>query len=163
MNAKKISPTPCACKLKCCSRITTVQRNTYLITSDFNAQNAYLCGCIKVIDPKRRYQTSPNSSRHQYSRVFYKNRQGVSVRVCKKLFLRTFAISNGRMDRALRAQLNEGGSLHMDQRGKHTPANKTRRCDINRVKEHVETFQNIVHIIPVMTIRTGVIFLQNFL
>lgn len=31
VNAKKISPTPCACKLKCCSRITTVQRNTYLI------------------------------------------------------------------------------------------------------------------------------------
>ena len=83
--------------------------------------------------------------------------------MCKKLFLRTFAISNGRMDRALKAQLNEGGSLHMDQRGKHTPANKTRWCDINRVKEHVETFQNIVHIIPVMTIRTGVIFLQNFL
>ena len=86
VNAKKFSPTPCACKLKCCSRITTVQRNTYLITSDFNAQNAYLCGCIKVIDPKRRYQTSPNSSRHQYSRVFYKNRQGVSVRVCKSCF-----------------------------------------------------------------------------
>lgn len=46
------------------------------------------------------------------------------------------------MDRALRAQLNEGGSLHMDQRGKHTPANKTRRCDINRVKEHVETYSS---------------------
>lgn len=64
------------------------------------------------------------------------NREGVSVRVCKKLFLRTFAISNGHVDRALRAQLNEGGSLHMDQRGKH----KTKRCDIERVKEHVGSF-----------------------
>jgi len=72
--------------------------------------------------------------------VFYLNKGGISIRVCKLLFLRTYAISNGRLDRALRAQVKEGGSPHMDQRGKHAPGNKTEQAVIDEVKQHIESF-----------------------
>ena len=107
-------------------------------TGDFNTQNSYLCGCVKVVEAKRRYTSS--ASRRQYSRIFYLNREGISIHVCKTIFLRTHGISNGRLDRALKSQVREGGSPHMDQRGRHEPANKTSEADINRVKQHIESF-----------------------
>jgi len=62
------------------------------------------------------------------------------VRVCKKAFLRIHGISNGRLDRALRAQIKNGGSPHNDQRGRHPPANKTNEADMALIKEHIQSF-----------------------
>ena len=61
------------------------------------------------------------------------------MRVCKKAFLRIHSISNGRLDRALRAQIANDGSPHNDQRGRH-PANKTRDADTDLIKEHIQSF-----------------------
>ena len=48
----------------------------------FDVQTAYLSGCVKVIDVKKRYTSSPSNSRRNFSRVFYvRNSRGVSVRV----------------------------------------------------------------------------------
>ena len=74
------------------------------------------------------------------TRVFYVQDEGIDVRVCKKAFLRIHAVSNGRLNRALQARLAEKGSVHMDLRGRHTPANKTKPEDILRVKEHIDSF-----------------------
>ena len=62
------------------------------------------------------------------------------MRVCKKAFLRIHGISNGRLDRALRAQIKNGGSPHNDQRGRHPPANKTSEADMALIKEHIQSF-----------------------
>ena len=68
------------------------------------------------------------------------NNGSVSVRVCKKAFLKIHDVSNGRLDRILRAHQNAGGSPHCDQRGKHEPGNKTRKETIDVIKAHVNSF-----------------------
>ena len=61
------------------------------------------------------------------------------VRVCKKPFW-------GRMlfpvvvSCALKAYADNSGSPHADQRGRHTPANKTSDADIVFIKEHIQSF-----------------------
>ena len=39
---------------------------------------------------------------------FYVKEGGVSVRVCKKAFLNMHSVANGRLDRALKAQVDAG-------------------------------------------------------
>lgn len=55
-------------------------------------------------------------------------------------FLKILDISNGRLDRALKAEAAAGGSPHSDQRGRHPPANKTSESAIGNVKAHIKSF-----------------------
>ena len=55
-------------------------------------------------------------------------------------FLNIFGISNGRLDRALKAEATAGGSPHSDQRGRHPPVNKTSKESTGRVKADIESF-----------------------
>ena len=106
-------------------------------SGNFDAQNAYLCGCVRITRPKKRY-TRHAQSRRNVTRVFYVQDEGFDLRVCKKAFLRIHAISSGRLNRALQARLAEKGSVHMDRRGRHAPANRVEVCStpFNREKEH---------------------------
>ena len=110
-------------------------------SADFNTQNAYIYGCIKVVEIKRRYTAKGTGSRRSNSRVYYVNNgSGISVRVCRKAFLRMHDLSARRVNRALKAHCVARGSPHMDSRGRHEPANKTCEDDISFVKEHISSF-----------------------
>ena len=63
----------------------------------------------------------------------------MSVRVCKTAFLRIHAISNGRLDRALKV-CQDQGTPHRDQRGRHAPANKTSEDNLKIVDDHIKSF-----------------------
>ena len=102
-------------------------------------QNAFLCGCVKISATKRKYAKGPDS-RRSFSRIYYVQNDNISEQVCKTAFLSIFAISNGRLSRALKAQAMDGGAPHTDQRGRHEPANKTSEEQIKRVQEHIECF-----------------------
>lgn len=67
------------------------------------------------------------------------NIDGESVVVCKKYFLQTFQISDGRMTRALK-KLKSGDPPGEDKRGKKVPANKTPEEKIVIVREHISSF-----------------------
>ena len=135
--------TPCTCPRKCFDKFRDDQIKKlfdgFWESGDFNTQNAYLCGCTKTIETKRKY-TSSEVSRRKCTRVFYLSSEGIDVQVCKVAFLRIFGISNGRLDRALRAQILNSGSPHNDMRGKHAPGNKTSEDSIATVKAHIECF-----------------------
>ena len=90
-----------------------------------------------MIHVKCRYTQS--SSRRNHSRVFYVHNGDVSVRVCKKIFLRIHGISNGHLSRLLKSQ-ELGGISKNDQHGRHEPANKTAKADTDFFKQHVESF-----------------------
>ena len=110
-------------------------------SGDFNTQNAYLCGCIKIVAIKRRYTTAGSSSRRSQSRVYYvQSTSGMSVRVCRKAFLHIHDVFGGRVDRALKLSVAANGSPQMDKRGRHEPGNKTPEEDICSVKEHITSF-----------------------
>lgn len=144
MAARKFNGTSCSCPLRCCNKISEAERKKlfdgFWSTGAFNTQNSYICGCIKILEPKRRYTKTPSTSRRSYSRVYYLNKGALSVRVRKLVFLRTFGISNGGVDRALKAKIDRNGSPPVDGRGQHEPANKTTDDDLARVKQHIEEF-----------------------
>ena len=143
VSTRKMDDTPCGCSRKCFDVVSIQQRQQlfdgFWKISHFDVQNAYLCGCVKVVDVHRRY-TQSASSRRNYSRQYFVSNGSVSIQICKIAFLRIHAISNGRLSRALQAMQKEGGTPHSDQRGRHEPSNKTSEASIRVVKEHIEMF-----------------------
>ena len=133
---KRLSRTSCGCSRRCFDRLS--ESCGFWKTANFDLQNAYLCGYVKVLPTKRKY-TKAESHRH-FSRVCYVQNGSVSERVCKTAFLSIFGISNGRLGRALETQTSSGGVPHTDQRGRHEPPNKTPPEKLELVKEHIESF-----------------------
>ena len=109
-------------------------------TSNFDVQNAYLCGCIKVTCTKRKYTAKQAESRRTFSREYYVPNGEESLKICKRTFQSLFVVSDGRINRAIKAQAAEGGSPHADKRGHYKPANKTLASRVQYVKEHIESF-----------------------
>ena len=94
---------------------------------------------MKVVNT-RKPTVKLTSSRRLFSRVYYVSTNSCSVSICKIAFLRIYSISNGRLARAVKAAQSEGGTPHCDQRGRHTPVNKTSDAVIGSIKEHIESF-----------------------
>ena len=145
MQAKQPSNASCMCPLKCYEKVSEGQRQKlfdgFWARADFNTQNAYICGCIKVVKIKCQYTNKGEESQRSNSCVYYVNNgSGISARVCRKAFLRIHALSAGHVDRALKAHCSSGGVPHMDQRGHHIPSNKTSEDDITIVKQHIDSF-----------------------
>ena len=109
-------------------------------TSDFDVQNTYLCGCIKVVQVKRRYSGKGRESRRGYSREYYVQNGEESVKVCKVAFRSIFAVSDGRINRALKAQSAPSGAPHTDRRGRHEPKNKVTEERKAFIRKHIESF-----------------------
>lgn len=132
---------PCGCGLRCFEILSTEQRKRVFSgfwgLGDFNIQNAYLCGCVKVLPVKQHYSAT---SRRGNTRVFYINNGENSVRICKVAFLCIHGISNGRLSRVLAGQAQEGGLPKLDKRGHKEPPNKTSEEDIHHVREHINAF-----------------------
>ena len=63
-------------------------------TEDFDVQNTYLSGCVKVVDVKKRYTDNPSTSRRKHSRVFYVQNGGISARICKKALLKIHMVES---------------------------------------------------------------------
>ena len=120
--AKQLDNTPCKCKLACFKKVSQEQRQKlfsgFWKTSDFDLQNAYISGCVKVVSVKRRYTENPSDSRRNASRLYFVQTGGISTKVCKEAFLKIHAITNSCLDRALKAVGKHNGFPHQDQRGK---------------------------------------------
>ena len=136
----------CRCPLKCFERVTQERREIvfggFWELGDWTAQNAFLCGSVKVTSVKKRYAKKGETSLHSrrnYSRQYYINDNGMSTRVCKKAFLAIYAISSGRLSRAL-SKMQSVGSRQTDQRGRHEPENKTPEEDVQFVQAHIQAF-----------------------
>ena len=134
----------CGCKLGCYSKISKAQQmklfGGFWESGNFDVQNAYICGCVKISKVARRYTAEPTTSLRSYSREYIVQNEGVSTRVCKTAFLRMHGLSNGRVSRALQARTSQGGSLSLDKRGKHEPKNKTSKDKIDLIKAHINSF-----------------------
>ena len=53
-SAKQVSNTSCGCALRCFDKVSGEQQQNlfsgFWDRANFNVQNAYLCGCVKVVD-----------------------------------------------------------------------------------------------------------------
>ena len=96
--------TACGCARHCFEQITHEQRKRlfdgFWNSGNFDVQNTFLCGCVKVSNTKRK--CASHESRRCFSCVYYIQNGSVSEQVCKTAFLSFFAVSNGRLSCALR-------------------------------------------------------------
>jgi len=79
----------------------------------------------------------------KHSRYYHIQTAAARKKVCKEFFLRTFGVSNGRLDRALKNQRANSGVVKPDQRGRHV---KFRIASNNRssVVDHVSMFPRYI-------------------
>lgn len=142
---KTFSDTPCSCKMACHEKITTEERQSMFQSfwklGDFKRQNTYICGLIQRTEIKqRRPRKEGGILRCGANKYFLKTSQGMSVAVCKKYFLSTFCVSDGRVTRALK-KISEGKLPGEDLRGiKGCPSRKIAEEDIEYVCKHIESF-----------------------
>lgn len=133
----------CHCPLKCSEKINKDRQNQlrqqFYEMSDWSVQTAYICAQVKVSKIKKRY-TKTAESRRQNSKYYYlPNADGHDVRVCKVFFQGVLSLSDGRIARATNQKVD--GVPQADQRGRHSPHNKTPENDSMFVYEFIQQFQ----------------------
>ena len=136
-----MSEKSCECCRKCFDILPLEKRKNifekFWQLQDFNVQNAYLCGCVKVLPVARHYR---DNSKRGNTRIYYVHNGEQSVRICKVAFLHIHGISSGRLTRILSGQASQGGIPKLDQRGHKEPPNKTSKDDIAFIKKCIESF-----------------------
>lgn len=134
----------CNCNNKCLEKVSIDSResafNSFWKIGTFSAQNAFLCGLIKQQVPVRHRPRCNSRSQKSTTNIFNVILiDGKSVKVCKKYFLDTFQISDGRMTRALKV-VKEGEAPGTDKRGKRVPTNKIPEEQMAAVRQHISSF-----------------------
>lgn len=143
IDEKKFYNVDCRCKKECPQKISEAARKNlfkkFWEIGSFSGQNIYMCGLVTQISPQMRrprdFSRSQKSTTNYYRLQFEKN----SVKVCKKYFLNTFQISDGRLGRALK-KLSMGQQPGMDKRGHHIPNHKTPDDQMKIVCDHILSF-----------------------
>lgn len=128
----------CGCSRKCSESVNPEERRmifeSFYKLGDNTKQNIYLRGLIHNATVKQR--RARNSSREPKTKSikYYLTTATVSTRVCKKFFIDTFQISDGRI---YKVSSSSQPSTCIDKRGHREPANK---IDVTRVKDHIQSF-----------------------
>src|SRR6218665_1505951 len=150
------SSAPC-CKSNCVEKILKKEREgihrSFWQLGSHDAQSTYIAGCVgqKSIAQKRISSDANNAAlrgsgkrksfEKVFSRVYTLPTSGIRVKVCKKFFLKTLGISNGRVHRVLFNQRVNGGVPQGDKRGRyeHTHQQLPRNL-IDEVEVHIRSF-----------------------
>ncbi len=113
--------------------------DTFWKLSSFSEQNVFLCGLIVQQKPNVRRPRNSTRNAKSVSNSFRFQVRGNSVTVCKRFFLQTLQVSDGRMTRAIQ-KIREGQQPGSDGRGRHLPKNKTLKAAMNGVCDHIASF-----------------------
>lgn len=116
-----------------------MQFENFHTIGDFGKQNAYLCGLTHQAPIQSRRPRSGEKGEKRGTNLFHIQNGASTLRVCKKFFLSTFAVSDGRLTRAL-SKFRAGHVPGVDLRGKHVAAQKITPEQIQSVKDHINEF-----------------------
>ena len=135
------------CKLGCVDRLSEEERreihSRFWQLGSHSAQTSFIAGCVEETYVKTKKFVSPNlpsKSGKFFQRKFVLSSGDKCVRICKSVFLKTLAISDGRLHRALLNKRKNGGVAQGDKRGKHGKQNRISEDLIADVKEHIASF-----------------------
>ena len=96
----------CLCRKGCSQNISEEARKklfeTFWRLGKFWKQNAHLCELVQAVNVDRHRPRKGTKPLHMVMNKFYLIVDSSTVETCKKFFLRTFSISDGRLTRALR-------------------------------------------------------------
>ncbi|CAG9831092.1 unnamed protein product [Diabrotica balteata] len=132
------------CRLNCSANISEERRvvlcqNFWAL--DFNRRKDFILSNVDSHRPIR-IKSNPSGKKRPRtdSKEFYFNLDDTKLRVCKAFFTKTLCISKEVVEHAF---LNKGeGKIFtgFNKRGRGPPKNKTNIDDIERVKQHIESF-----------------------
>ena len=144
--ARIIKP-PCSCRLKCSEKLLQSDRqeifNAYWSQekgNDIKRQLTVSCVEKHSTVRSRKRDLASNKSK-QNTLQYYFTVKGIRTRVCKLMFLNTLSISNTVVVNVLK-NIELGGIVKIDQRGKQTPVNKTHNDTVESVVRHISSFPN---------------------
>lgn len=101
----------------------------------WDLQTSFINGCLQTNTPKR---SRNNAIKHKKVSICV-NMCG--KRVCKSFFIKTLDITVKRYDNVVKRRLiTNTGVSPKDQRGKHTPSNKTDEVVLQKVIDHINSF-----------------------
>lgn len=141
IEAKKVLPAVCNnCKNKCTEKVSeesrkNIFRSYYDETMTFERKRDFICQHVEVLGTSKRY----GRKRKQETRKYYLPVEKQRKQVCKSFFLNTLNIGKKTIECSLKRKCH-GSFDGMDQRGRHTPANKTDDHTIKHIKNHIESF-----------------------
>ena len=136
--AKKRIGNPCTdgCFDKVTMEGVRAINDKYWESANYDIQNAYLLGCIKPVEIKRKRTTAPVSKR-KHNFVYSVMYNGKATTVCRKGFLAIHGLTNSKIDYVVGKKQSPTGTPIPDKRGKQTPANKITGTLLERVHEHI--------------------------
>lgn len=144
--ARIIKP-PCSCRLKCSEKLLQSDRqeifNAYWSQEKGNdTKRQFIVSCVEKHSTvrSRKRDLASNKSK-QNTLQYYFTVKGIRTRVCKLMFLNTLSISNTVVVNVLK-NIEPGGIVKTDQRGKQTPVNKTHDDTVESVVRHISSFPN---------------------
>lgn len=133
----------CGCPKKCQELLTEEERRRqyelFMKMDTFGKQNAYLCGLIHQASIQQRRPRDGSKGNKSVTNLYNIQKGTKTVRVCKKYFLKTFLVSDGRVTRAIN-KIKTGLSPGNDMRGRHEAATKISLEDKEHVKNHINMF-----------------------
>lgn len=141
MSAKQVRPHNCNnCKNKCPQKLPDSVRQEIFTTyykedMTYERKRDFICQNIEVKSTSKRY----GQSYKHCSRSFFLPLGNSRVRVCKQFFLRTLDIGD-KLVRYTLARKQHGTISKTDQRGRHTPSNKTTDAKVDHIKSHINSF-----------------------
>ncbi|XP_076660862.1 uncharacterized protein LOC143364351 isoform X2 [Halictus rubicundus] len=145
--AKKFENKDCGCQKKCTDKVDGETRKNHFYNfwkiGSFNTQNAYLCGLIHSVPIKRRRPRDESRCMKSSSNVYCLPNIGDSTSVvCKKYFLQTFGVSEGRVNRAI-IKHAEGETVGNDNRAPRK--DRCKKCDEYKIKlDAVSSDQEVI-------------------
>ncbi|KAJ8043559.1 hypothetical protein HOLleu_10703 [Holothuria leucospilota] len=146
VEAKKPQPACAAsCRRKCTTIFTEEDRKqlckSYYDLANYARQKDYICCNIVEQMPKQRVGRNPNKRNVSRSYSFPKGDR--YEQVCQRFFMSTLDISESVIRHALKHKGSSGTFTSLDQRGKHSPANKTPALQIEGVRMHIRSIPSM--------------------
>lgn len=136
-----------ACKTRSlqCDAVTETLRQSifqeYYSLASLHLQREFILRHVESGDKRR---NSSNSTRRQKTNVYYLTVQGNRIKICKKLFLNTLAISDRTVRTALK-KLTPSGTVEKERRGGRQSAKVVERDRRIRqeIEEHIQRFPRV--------------------
>ncbi|KAL3285032.1 hypothetical protein HHI36_019159 [Cryptolaemus montrouzieri] len=99
----------------------------------------FILSTVEVSSPKsRRPRKGEDSFQRGNAKKYFIFKDQNKIRVCQQFFMRTLSINNGPINTAFERTNSLGSFEAEDNRGNHTPKNKTKDVDVGIVKNHIE-------------------------
>lgn len=132
------------CKLKCTEKFCEEERKLickkYWILASYERKKDFILYNVTSHVPSSRRPRKENAKRRQNSKKYHFNKDTEKIQVCQNFFMKTLCVSNRVILSAFEGKDELGHFTNIDNRGRKSPANKTKPEIIAKVNAHIESF-----------------------